>query len=149
MEFQDFLNLLENVRPSGQGYQARCPAHDDRNPSLSVTEGDDGQILVHCHTGCTSDDVVKAMGRKMSDLYNQSETFGRSRVSKRSEYKRESSPDPIPEDMVEKLHNALTPDDRASLSSERMLSDAVIDRYQLGIVEENDKRRISIPILDE
>lgn len=36
----------------------RCPAHDDRKPSLSVSNGDDGKILVHCHTGCDQMAVV-------------------------------------------------------------------------------------------
>ena len=48
----DWLGLLEGVRKSGTGYKARCPAHDDKNPSLSVTEGDDGKVLVTCFAGC-------------------------------------------------------------------------------------------------
>lgn len=44
---------------SGKG-TCRCPVHGDRTPSLSVTEKD-GQILVHCHAGCTQDEVIAAL----------------------------------------------------------------------------------------
>ena len=51
----DWLDRLQGVRKSGAGYKARCPAHDDNNPSLSVDEGDGGTVLVTCHaaSGCT------------------------------------------------------------------------------------------------
>ena len=50
------LNALGDAgrvpRRSGAGYSARCPAHDDSNPSLSITEGDDGRALINCQAGC-------------------------------------------------------------------------------------------------
>lgn len=46
-----------------------CPTHDDRNPSLSVQEGEDGRVLIHCHAGCDTRDVVAAVGMEMSDLF--------------------------------------------------------------------------------
>jgi len=48
-------------RQSGAGWSARCPAHDDRNPSLSIDEGDDGRPLVRCHTGCSQEAVIDAL----------------------------------------------------------------------------------------
>ncbi len=48
---------------------ARCPAHEDNNPSLSV-RGIEGQALVYCHAGCDTRDVAEALGLKMSDLYD-------------------------------------------------------------------------------
>lgn len=45
-------------RKSGRGWTARCPAHDDHNPSLSVTDGDDGKVLVYCHAGCSQEAVI-------------------------------------------------------------------------------------------
>ncbi len=50
------------VRRSGVGWSAKCPAHDDRNPSLSIATGDDGRCLVNCHAGCETKDVVSALG---------------------------------------------------------------------------------------
>ena len=56
------------VREAGSGWIAQCPSHDDRNPSLSIGEGDDGKVLVNCFAGCEAEDIVLAVGLKMSDL---------------------------------------------------------------------------------
>ena len=48
------------ARRSGSGWIARCPAHNDRSPSLRITERN-GRILVHCHAGCSQDDVIDAL----------------------------------------------------------------------------------------
>jgi hypothetical protein len=48
---------------------ARCPAHEDRTPSLSVTVGDRGSVLLHCFAGCPVDRVLAAMGLTMRDLH--------------------------------------------------------------------------------
>lgn len=50
-------------KPKGGGYLVRCPAHRDRTPSLSVDDGDDGRLLVHCFAGCLSLDVLAALRR--------------------------------------------------------------------------------------
>ena|GEM_PF-3886147 len=63
------LDLLDGVRPSGDGWVARCPAHEDRHASLSVGTGDDGRALVNCHAGCAQEAVVGAVGLRMADLY--------------------------------------------------------------------------------
>ncbi len=55
------LDRLDSVRPSGDGWTARCPAHEDREPSLSVSEGSDGRVLLHCHAGCSFEDVCAAL----------------------------------------------------------------------------------------
>jgi len=56
--------------PKGSGgrYSCRCPAHEDRNPSLSVGLGDDGGALVFCHAGCTPEAIVSALGLTLADL---------------------------------------------------------------------------------
>lgn len=48
---------------------ARCPAHEDRSPSLSVAEGVDGRAVLHCHAGCRPERVVRAMGLQWADLF--------------------------------------------------------------------------------
>ena len=40
---------------------ARCPAHDDREPSLSISDGKDGKVLVRCHAGCDQRDLIAAL----------------------------------------------------------------------------------------
>lgn len=47
---------------SGGGYACRCPAHDDAHPSLSIGRGDDGKLLLHCHAGCSFDQLLAALG---------------------------------------------------------------------------------------
>lgn len=68
------LDLLDNVRPTGAGWQARCPAHDDEHPSLSVDEGDDGRVLLYCHAGCSIDAIVGALDLTLADLFPDSGT---------------------------------------------------------------------------
>lgn len=48
-------------RKSGTGWSARCPAHDDRTPSLSLRDTSDGTVLVYCHAGCEQDDVISRL----------------------------------------------------------------------------------------
>jgi hypothetical protein len=62
------LDRLDGVRPKGpDSWMARCPAHDDRNPSLSVSVKD-GRVLVHCFAGCHPDAVLEAVGLTWKDL---------------------------------------------------------------------------------
>lgn len=57
-------------RPNGYGWQAQCPAHEDRSPSLSITPGDD-KVLVHCFAGCDTRDVLAALRLSFADLYDE------------------------------------------------------------------------------
>jgi hypothetical protein len=64
------LDRLDRVRSTGPGrWIARCPAHEDRGPSLSIRELDDGRILLNDFGGCGTDDVLAALGLQMSDLF--------------------------------------------------------------------------------
>ena len=63
------LSRLDRVKRVSGGYMARCPVHDDKNPSLSITEGDDGRVLLKCFAGCSTEEIVKALGLTMSDLF--------------------------------------------------------------------------------
>ena len=49
------------VRKVGAAWVARCPAHEDREPSLSIAHGDNGKVLVRCHAGCEQHRVIAAM----------------------------------------------------------------------------------------
>lgn len=64
-------SALQGWRPTGKGqYEARCPVHCDKHASLSVaTKGD--KIVVHCHAGCATDDVLAAIGMRMADVMPQ------------------------------------------------------------------------------
>jgi len=54
------VSYLRNVRKSGEGYVASCPAHDDNEPSLSLNERD-GKLLAKCHAGCSQSEVWRAL----------------------------------------------------------------------------------------
>ena len=56
-------------RKSGHGWTAKCPSHEDRNPSLSVGVGTDGRALLTCHAGCSLSAVVSALGLTECDLF--------------------------------------------------------------------------------
>jgi len=82
MRIDEFLSHLKKVKRQGKGYMACCPAHDDRNPSLSVSEGDDGRILLKCFADCDIEAVVASIGLNMSDLFpDKEEPLKSSRMS--------------------------------------------------------------------
>lgn len=58
-------------RPLGTRWSARCPAHDDRTPSLSVSNGNDGRVLLRCWAGCETLAVLRALGLSWSDLFER------------------------------------------------------------------------------
>lgn len=70
MTGDELVARLERVKRTGRGsWLARCPAHEDRSPSLTVAEKDDGRILVHCFGGCGIDAVCAAVGVELHDLF--------------------------------------------------------------------------------
>lgn len=71
MTAEDFSQRLEAVRKSGRGFISRCPAHEDRTPSLSIRDGERG-VLLHCFSGCEKAAIVRALGLRMKDLFCES-----------------------------------------------------------------------------
>lgn len=70
MNVDPFLALLEGVKQTGRArWIAKCPAHADKRPSLSVDEGANGTILICCRAGCAAIDVVHAVGLELADLF--------------------------------------------------------------------------------
>lgn len=75
MSVDTLLSHLEKVKRTSQGkWLACCPAHEDRNASLSVRELDDGRVLVHCFAACSVHEIVAAVGLELSDLFPPRET---------------------------------------------------------------------------
>lgn len=69
MTLNEFLGYLEGVTGGDGQYSAKCPAHGDQHNSLSVSASKDGKILLHCHAGCTPEEIVEALGLTMKDLF--------------------------------------------------------------------------------
>lgn len=77
MELGDVLSRLKGAVDQGGGqYIAQCPAHDDRRASLAVRMGEKG-IVLHCLAGCSTTDVVAALGISMQDLFLESGQAGK------------------------------------------------------------------------
>jgi putative DNA primase/helicase len=66
------LDRLSGVKETSSGWSARCPAHEDRQASLSISEGQDGRVLLKCHAGCDHKKIVSALGLEERDLFDQS-----------------------------------------------------------------------------
>lgn len=69
MTVHEILSRLQGVKGGHAQWTARCPAHDDRQNSLSVGEGEDGRVLLRCHAGCDVDRIAAALGVTKSDLF--------------------------------------------------------------------------------
>lgn len=76
MTTAELLNRLKGVKQTPSGWQALCPAHDDRNPSLSIAEGSDGRILFHCHAGCPTPAICAALGILEAELFPRKDGTG-------------------------------------------------------------------------
>ncbi|WP_337157957.1 virulence-associated protein E [Pseudomonas putida] len=64
------LNRLDKVKSAGANkWKACCPAHNDKNPSLAISETSDGTVLLKCWAGCTAQDIVSAIGLELRDLF--------------------------------------------------------------------------------
>ena len=69
MSLSTLLSCLDGAKQTGSGkYISRCPAHDDKSPSLAIKDCGDGRLLVHCFAGCETEDVLSATGLTFSDL---------------------------------------------------------------------------------
>jgi hypothetical protein len=139
------MERFADAKRNGRGFMARCPAHDDKTPSLSIAESEDGGVLLKCHAGCPTEDVVRAAGLKMSDLFPEKPVGERHR----SPIKDRPQPAHIDDQQVSQFHAALPTQGRDYLKAERLLTDEVIDRYELGIHQQHDEKRITLPIRDE
>lgn len=69
MDIEQLLARLSGVRRSGAGWKARCPNHPDQRASLSITVTHDGTILLYCFAGCSTAQVLAAVGLTWRDLY--------------------------------------------------------------------------------
>lgn len=72
MTLEEFAERLDKVKMTnsarwGRMVRARCPAHNDKEPSFAVWEGEDGWLHVKCAKGCSEDAIMGALGLKTSD----------------------------------------------------------------------------------
>ena len=74
-----FLSRLDQLKPRGPNqWRARCPAHEDRHPSLDIRVADDDKLLIICRSdNCGIDDICAAIGLEISDLFPKRSESGR------------------------------------------------------------------------
>ena len=68
MQFDEILTYFQVQKRFGDRAQARCPCHDDKQASLTITKGCRSALL-HCHAGCNFEDIIQKVGLKKQDLY--------------------------------------------------------------------------------
>jgi hypothetical protein len=76
MAIESLLQNLTKLKKTGQNkWQACCPAHEDKAPSLGIRELEDGRVLIHCFAGCTASEVLQAIGMDFDILYPNPASF--------------------------------------------------------------------------
>lgn len=70
MNAETLLSRLDHPRQTGPDrWLARCPAHADKTPSLSIRELDDERVLIHCFGGCSVEAILQAVDLEFGDLF--------------------------------------------------------------------------------
>lgn len=120
MGAEKLVERLEHCKATGSNkWMARCPAHQDNGPSLSIAEGSDGRVLVHCFAGCGALDVISAVGLEWSDLFPEDLTR-----NYQSQYKRRT-------ETVDELVIEIA---RADMKKGKKLSAEDRERYQQALL---------------
>lgn len=114
----EYIAIALDGKRNGSGYMVYCPCHDDHTPSLSIRDGGNGKLLVHCFAGCDGTDVLAELRRlRLLDGY---ENKGTRNSRKHAAY---SSSDDAERKRLERARiiwrsstslNVKTPHDRAS-----------------------------------
>ena len=91
MSIENLLSRLQKVKSTGKGrWTCQCPAHDDRSPSMHIKLEDDGQILINCKTGCSTYDILGAIGLDWADVMPENPTHHRQKPRKQIMYATEA-----------------------------------------------------------
>lgn len=116
----------------GKGFVACCPAHDDGRPSLQISQGDDGRVLLHCFAGCDPARIVAALGLTWKDLFHE----GKAEPVRHWRRLRSSTPSPAPHqewtDLAEQSSTALSTERRSLLAGQLGASEEALALIGLG-----------------
>lgn len=82
MTITQFLTLFPLVKQTRKGWDVQCPAHDDKNPSLGVIEGQDGRIVFKCLAACSQESILDALGLTWKDVFPDTPLEGTLRPTK-------------------------------------------------------------------
>lgn len=133
------------VVPSKNGWEAQCPAHDDRVPSMSVACSDDG-VLLRCQTGdCTSDDIMAVLGLPTAALFDAWQ--GDAEPPRPRPVRAKADPAPLPGEVeLAEWHRSLMGNVRAleELERRRGWTAQTLQRFGIGAHE----GRLVFPVRD-
>jgi hypothetical protein len=130
------------------------PAHDDRDPSLSITEANDGRVLINCFRGCTFDEVVAAIGLEAKDFFDdRGEGFDPPRNGATAQHP-PNNPHSDAEDTVAGAD--ATPDNSATVEGTALKPYAEYVRLPVGFlrnlglkeIQYIDQRAVKMPFFD-
>ena len=76
MTADDLAARFGSARPTRDGWSIKCPVHDDRVASVSLSAGTDGRLLLYCHAGCRTPDLLAAVGLTVADLFDAAPIAG-------------------------------------------------------------------------
>ncbi len=87
MSADTLIAALDGVVEKGAGrWHAKCPAHNDKRPSLTITEKDDGRVLMKCWAGCSAFEICAAVGLDISELFPPRTSINRKPEKQSSPY---------------------------------------------------------------
>ena len=124
MDYSIILSKFNNVKKKGKGYIAICPAHPDKEASLSIWHDDrQGKTVLSCHAGCEIANILDAAGLKMSDLFDRSLPEGDydNRFERIYQYK-DSNGDLL----FEKVRFKATDEKKKNFTQRRKIGDAIV-----------------------
>ena len=132
---------LQIVHARPPKFRARCPAHVSRGGTLAITEGRDGAVLLKCHAGCTTADVLAALGLTVRDLF-AGNGVGRDRHDQRATARRpyNKSPREALSEALSRGVRELRERLRAELGYDRPLRGA-----ELNVVRARACRELGLP----
>jgi hypothetical protein len=65
------LDRLDDYTERGEGFRAKCPSHlGESEDSLDIRAGDDGRVLLNCHSGCTFEEIIEALDLEASETFS-------------------------------------------------------------------------------
>ena len=69
MLINEIVSRFKGVKTDSNGYKCKCPAHADREASLSISHSN-GKTLISCHSGCSLESILDSVGLKITDLFD-------------------------------------------------------------------------------
>lgn len=72
MDYQEIKSKFNIQQDNGDTCKAKCPCHDDKQASLSISYDDkDHKTLIYCHAGCDTRNILNTVGLKITDLFDR------------------------------------------------------------------------------